>query len=45
MENDGQWKMLSIGRGYYESSFATLEDLRLVWELGTINLKLGILSI
>jgi len=37
----GQWKMLSLGRGYYEFSFASLADLRAIWALGTINLKPG----
>jgi len=31
--------MISLGRGYYEFSFATYDDLRAVWSLETINLK------
>ncbi|AES65877.1 hypothetical protein MTR_2g054220 [Medicago truncatula] len=45
MENDVQWKMLPLGRGYYEFSFASFEDLRSVWAMGTINLKPGILRL
>jgi hypothetical protein len=41
----GQWKMLSLGKGYYEFSFASLADLHAIWALGTINLKPGVLRL
>jgi len=28
-----------MGRGYYEFSFSSYDDLRIVWPTGTINLK------
>jgi len=46
-----QWKttrsctMLSLSKGYYEFSFTTEIDLHVVWEMGTINLKLGVLRL
>jgi len=39
----GAGSMLSLGRGYYEFSFAYENDLRTVWAMGTVNLKLGLL--
>jgi len=39
----GPWSLLSLGRGFYEFSFASHEDLRTVWEAGTVNLKPGVL--
>jgi len=34
--------MLSLGREYYEFSFATYEDFRAISALGTVNLKPGV---
>jgi len=48
MKLQKQWKtsgpqtMLSLGKGYYEFSFASENDLRYVWALGTVSLKSGV---
>jgi len=39
LEKFGQWKMISLGRGFYEFSFTSYDDLCLVCALGTANLK------
>lgn len=31
----GQWKLVPIGRGYYEFSFSSIEDLRKVFSVGS----------
>jgi hypothetical protein len=38
-----QWRMISLGRGFYEFQFASFEDMRLAWSMGTINLKPGVI--
>jgi len=35
----------SLGRGFYEFSFAFEDDLRSVWAMGTVNLKPGLLRL
>jgi hypothetical protein len=40
-----QWKMVSLGRGFYEFQFVSIEDMRLAWSMGTINLKPGVLRL
>jgi hypothetical protein len=40
-----QWKMISLGRGFYEFQFVSFEDMHLAWSMGTINLKLGVLRL
>ncbi|KAK2357831.1 hypothetical protein QL285_095068 [Trifolium repens] len=40
-----QWKMISLGRGFYEFQFVSFEDMRLAWSMGTINLKPGVLRL
>jgi hypothetical protein len=40
-----QWKIISLGRGFYEFQFASFEDMRLAWSMGTVNLKPGILRL
>lgn len=37
--------MLSLGRGYFEFYFAFEEDMRSVWAMGTIHMKLGVLRL
>lgn len=37
--------MLSLGSGYYEFSFASDNDLRTIWAMGTVNLKPGLLRL
>jgi hypothetical protein len=41
----GQWDMTPLGRGYYEFSFATYDDFRVVWALGTVNLKSWVMGV
>lgn len=31
----GNWKMVPLGKGFYEFSFSSLEDLRCVWTIGS----------
>lgn len=38
-----KWKMLSLGIGYYDFIFEHPNDLRRIWEVGTISLQLGLL--
>lgn len=33
----GQWRMISLGKGYYEFSFATQDDLQSVWAVGDLK--------
>jgi hypothetical protein len=40
-----QWKMISLGRGFYEFQFISFEDMRLAWSMGTINLKPRVLRL
>lgn len=35
----GQWRMTSLGKGYFEFSFSSQEDLRSVWSVGTWNVN------
>lgn len=37
--------MISLGRGYFEFSFSSAEDLRSVWSIGQWNLKPGLLRL
>lgn len=41
----GPWKMVPLGKGYYEFSFASPEDLRGVWVVGAWNVQLGLLRL
>jgi len=41
----GPWTMLSLGKGYYEFSFASENDLRSVWAFGTVSLKPSVLRL
>lgn len=41
----GQWKMIPLGRGFYEFNFAFAEDLQSVWAVGSWNLQLGLLRL
>lgn len=42
-KTSGPWKMISLGKGFYEFSFSSFEDLHLVLTMRTINMKLGVL--
>ncbi|AES77634.1 DUF4283 domain protein [Medicago truncatula] len=37
------WKMVPLGKGYYDFHFDSADDLRKIWPAGTVNLKLGLL--
>jgi hypothetical protein len=41
----GAWSMLSLGKGFYEFTFASETDLRTVWAAGKVNLKPGVLQL
>lgn len=41
----GQWRMTSLGKGYFEFSFSSTDDLRSVWAVGTWSLKPGLLRL
>ena len=41
----GAWRMLSLGRGFYEFFFSNETDMRTVWAAGTMNLKPGLLRL
>jgi hypothetical protein len=40
-----QWKLLPSGRGLFEFSFASADDKRNVWSIGTYDLKPGLLHL
>jgi hypothetical protein len=37
------WKMVPLGKGYYDFHFDSAEDLKKIWAAGTVNLKPGLL--
>lgn len=39
------WKMVPLGKGYYDFHFDSADDLRKIWAAGTINLKPGLLRL
>ncbi|KAE9600797.1 putative RNA-directed DNA polymerase [Lupinus albus] len=41
----GKWNMISLGRGFYEFVFSSIEDMRTIWATGSWNLKPGILRL
>ena len=41
----GAWRMMSLGRGFYEFFFTSEMDMRTVWAAGTVNLKPGVLRL
>ena len=41
----GSWRMMSLGRGYYEFFFASEMDKCNVWAVGTVTLKPGVLRL
>lgn len=41
----GPWRMVSLGKGYYEFSFSSLVDRSSIWLIGTWNLKPGLLRL
>lgn len=41
----GQWHMIPLGRGFYEYSFSSDNDVRTSLAMGTINLQSGLLRL
>lgn len=41
----GNWRIIPLGKRYYEFSFSSAEDLRSVWDVGAWNLHSGILRL
>jgi hypothetical protein len=39
------WKMVPLGKGYYDFIFNSAEDYRKIWAVGTVNLKPGLLRL
>jgi hypothetical protein len=37
------WKMVPLGKGYYNFLFDSADDFRKIWAVGTVNLKPGLL--
>lgn len=44
-ETAAPWKLISLGKGFFEFSFASAADMRLVWAMGTVNFKPGLLCL
>lgn len=40
-----KWKMVPLGKGYYDFHFELADDLRKIWAAGTDNLKPGLLRL
>jgi len=45
LEKTAIWKMVPLGKGYYDFHFDLANDLRKIWAAGTINLKPGLLRL
>ncbi|KAF1868392.1 hypothetical protein Lal_00008199 [Lupinus albus] len=41
----GKWNMISLGRGFYEFAFSSVEDMRVICATSSWNLKPGILRL
>jgi len=39
------WKMVPLGKGYYDFHFDSADDLRKIWAADTVNLKSGLLRL
>jgi len=39
------WKMVLLGKGYYDFHFDSAKDLRKIWAAGIINLKPGLIRL
>jgi len=37
------WSLTPLGKGFYEFNFSSIEEMRRIWALGTVNLKPGLL--
>jgi len=40
-----KWKMVPLGKGYYDFHFESLDEFRKIWAAGTVNLKPGLLRL
>jgi len=40
-----QWKMVSLGRGFYDFLFEHPDDFSRIWTAGTVSLQLGLLRL
>lgn len=40
-----KWKMVPLGKGYYDFHFESLDEFRKSWATGTVNLKSGLLRL
>jgi len=40
----GSWSVTPLSRGYFEFTFQTVEDLKKVWAMSSVNLKPGLLK-
>jgi hypothetical protein len=38
------WRMISLGKGYFEFEFSSSEDLGHIWSAGALNIKPGVLK-
>lgn len=41
----GNRKLVSLGRGFFEFEFSSLDDMRMAWAHGTMNLRPGVLRL
>jgi len=41
----GNWRLIPLGKEYYEFCFSSQEDLRSVWSIGAWSLHLGTLAV
>jgi len=39
------WKIVPLGKGYYDFHFDSADNLRKIWAAGTVNLKPGLLRL
>lgn len=37
------WNLTPLGKGFCEFNFSSIEEMRMIWALGVVNLKLGFL--
>lgn len=41
----GNWKIIPLGKGFFDFEFSSMEDLKKIWAAGSWNLKPGILRL
>jgi len=42
---NGNWKIIPLGKGFFDFEFSSIEDLKKIWAAGSWNLKPGILRL